>query len=468
MLPEIHIETHMSHVVLSGDRVYKRLKAVQYPFADYSSLPLRKAACEAELEHNQPWAPGVYLRVAPVAGHPPRVDGPGPPVDYAIVMVRLPDEARLCEQIDGIDAAELAQIGRVLQKRHDAQPRRPASALPDEVERRMWENLAELIDLGDLPISATRLRTALAGSLDRAAGALDTRSKQGKLLHGDLRTEHVYRIDDQVVVLDGVAFNESLAVGDPIEDIAFLAMELSAVHGRWDLEAALWQGWAGDSPVDPLLIELYTGHRSLIRAKIAKLQGRPKRLLRHLLHALARLEAPAKRPMLVGIGGLPGVGKSTLAKQLAEHSGFTVLRTDALRKRQTEAPSYTLQARDAVYDALFAEARQLLAQGKRVVVDASFGREAWRQSLIELGRELGLPTKLLIAEADPAIVAERLANRVNDPSDADLAIYHKARGAWEAPSQDTARLLHTINTEGEPSAALRSAIQILSRPREVS
>ncbi len=53
------IETHVSWVVLAGDYAYKIKKPVRYPFLDYSTSALRRAACAAEVELNRRWAPAL-------------------------------------------------------------------------------------------------------------------------------------------------------------------------------------------------------------------------------------------------------------------------------------------------------------------------------------------------------------------------------------------------------------------------
>src|SRR5947208_9390295 len=61
------IDTHAASVFLAGERAYKVKRAVRFPFLDYSTLAKRKAACEAELAVNRPFAPQIYLRAVPIA-----------------------------------------------------------------------------------------------------------------------------------------------------------------------------------------------------------------------------------------------------------------------------------------------------------------------------------------------------------------------------------------------------------------
>ena len=58
------VDTHAAVVFLAGGRALKLKRAVQFPFLDYSTLAKRKAACEAEIEVNRPYAPALYRGVA--------------------------------------------------------------------------------------------------------------------------------------------------------------------------------------------------------------------------------------------------------------------------------------------------------------------------------------------------------------------------------------------------------------------
>src|SRR6058998_3750153 len=103
--PLIHrIDTHAASVFLAGDRALKIKRAVRFPFLDYSTLGKRKAACEAELAVNLPFAPQIYRRVVPItrqADGSLALGGTGEPVEWAVEMRRLDEDAtldRLAEQ----------------------------------------------------------------------------------------------------------------------------------------------------------------------------------------------------------------------------------------------------------------------------------------------------------------------------------------------------------------------------------
>ena len=64
--PVTVVQTHISVVLLVGDRVFKLKKPVRFPYLDFTTLARREAACRAELTLNRRLAPDVYLGLAPV------------------------------------------------------------------------------------------------------------------------------------------------------------------------------------------------------------------------------------------------------------------------------------------------------------------------------------------------------------------------------------------------------------------
>ncbi len=92
-----HVQTHISHVFLAGDFVYKLKKAVTFPFLDFGSVELRERFCREELRLNRRLAAPVYLDVLPVteAHGALALGGEGAPVDWVVRMRRLPADRDL-------------------------------------------------------------------------------------------------------------------------------------------------------------------------------------------------------------------------------------------------------------------------------------------------------------------------------------------------------------------------------------
>src|SRR5512136_2281374 len=91
------VQTHISFVFIAGNLVYKVKKAVDFGFLDFTTLAKRKFFCEEELRLNRRLAPETYLEVIAIgedAGGNLHLGG-GRPVEYAVVMKKLPLERML-------------------------------------------------------------------------------------------------------------------------------------------------------------------------------------------------------------------------------------------------------------------------------------------------------------------------------------------------------------------------------------
>jgi predicted kinase len=332
--------------------------------------------------------------------------------------------------------------------------------------------------------------------------------------HGDLHLSHVHLFPDRpppddLVIIDCVEFAERFRFADPIADIAFLVMDL-AYHGRRDLAAACADAYlaaasslesrlqpAGDSPPGATgspakagtptsapeegrrLLPFYVAYRAVVRAKVkgmgaqeaevAEVQRNWMRMeaQAHWLFALGTLEEPAKRPALVLVGGLPGTGKSTLARGLAAAANFTVVRSDEVRKELAGVPRheraagfYTPEWTERVYSECLKRAGDILRDGGRAIVDASFATDQHRRTFLTTARQLGVPAVLLVCRAPEELVRERLRLRRGDVSDAGWEVFEGMRDRWDDLSAETKRRALEIDTT-EATRAVRAAVEVL-------
>ena len=135
--------------------------------------------------------------------------------------------------------------------------------------------------------------------------------------------------------------------------------------------------------------------------------------------------------MIVIICGLPGTGKTTLAKNLAPLINALVLSTDKIRKELIITPTYTEQERKLVYNVLILMAKYLHSIGANCVLDATFNSESSRKEVKEklnLSRDQIRVVECVCPEND---VISRLKDRKNDYSDADFSIYMKMKQMYE-------------------------------------
>jgi aminoglycoside phosphotransferase family enzyme/predicted kinase len=490
------VQTHISVVLLAGDRVFKLKKPVDLGFVDYSTPERRRAFCEAEVALNRRLAPDVYVGVVPVTEHAGRLTLGGDPrdaVDWAVEMRRLRDADRLSELVarDEVRAGLLASIGQRVGRFHLAARRGPDVARWagfDAVAKRCRDNVADLRRWPGLLVSPAVL-DRIAGLTERALTRLGT-SIDGRLElacegHGDLRLEHVYVEDGRLRIIDCVEFSEELRCGDPLSDVAFLVMEL-LLAGRRDLADELVRGWV-EVTLDEGAAELlpfYVAYRAMVRAKVnaftaaatevpdaqrarARTRGQA-----HALLALGELESPRERPGLVLVAGLPGTGKSALARTLAGKAGLEWLRTDAIRKELGAAAGVTSAVGGAWGEGLYTPAwtertyaRTLelataaWAEGGRVLVDACFASEARRAMFLDAARRLGVRAVVLHLEVPAELARARLAQRTGDPSDADAATHDRMALSWE-PFRPGAAVTR-IDASGVPSCTEAQALQAL-------
>lgn len=86
------IETHVSRVILLGNRAYKQKRHVKFPYADLTTTGERRKNCEAEIAINRRTAPSLYKKLIAVCVDQRgrfHLDGPGEIIDWLIEMDRF-------------------------------------------------------------------------------------------------------------------------------------------------------------------------------------------------------------------------------------------------------------------------------------------------------------------------------------------------------------------------------------------
>jgi len=464
-------QTHISVVFLAGDRAFKVKKPVTFPFLDYGTPELRRHYCEEEVRLNRRWAPDVYLGVVPVTERGGRLSfgGEGEVVEHAVEMLRLPDEVSLRELVRAgrIDRALIEEAGRRIAGFHARAERFPADF--DAVARNVRENL----EVGR-PAFRGRLSARIESELERLRPLLERRPACDA--HGDLRLEHVYHFPGRAppgdwIAIDGIEFNERFRRVDPVADMAFLHMDLIA-HERRDLAGAFADAYFRASGDDEgrALLDFYTSYRAAVRGKVQGLRSlgeevpadereRARRRARAFwLLALSELEPPERKPCLALVAGLPGTGKTTLARALAAEAGFEVVRSDVVRKERVVAGGlYTPERTRDTYAECLRRAEEILAGGGRALVDASFRSGEQRLGFVRAARDWAVPLVILHCTAPPEAARERLAARQGDASDADWAVYLEMARTWE----DLGPAAREIDASGTPASAVSQALSAL-------
>lgn len=134
---------------------------------------------------------------------------------------------------------------------------------------------------------------------------------------------------------------------------------------------------------------------------------------------------------IVVVCGLPGVGKTTVAKAIAEAVDGAVLRTDVIRQELVENPVYTAAEKERVYDELFERAREHLTDGRTVVLDGTYRKRIYRDRARSVAAALDTGFELVNVQCDESVVERRIAEREDDASEADFAVYEQYRDSFE-------------------------------------
>ena len=313
------IDTRMSQVLLAGPWAIKLRRA--WPAFDQPQA--RRTLLESELRCNRRVSPSVYLGVFPIAGADAAalasergapagspVPGwpmprPGPaggrraarlmgddpiratppePVDWALVMRRLPRAAMLDQAISRgtVSCADIDRLADRLATVYGASSVlrvAPARVLA-RIDREQACNRRQLLCLANRlsrPSEAARARLAML--LDRCdaawrshRGTVAARAVSGAWVeaHGDLRPEHVC-LTDPVELIDRLEFDPMLRRLDAWEELCLLALLCAMAGAAWigeRLSKRLAPRLAGQLP-SARLRSFYCAHHALVRARLA-------------------------------------------------------------------------------------------------------------------------------------------------------------------------------------------------------
>lgn len=487
-------ETHISWVLLAGERAYKLKKPLVLPFVDYRTPARRRAMCDEEVRLNRRLAPEIYLGVRAVvrtSSGPELRDKADPhAIDYAVEMRRYDEQRTAAAMLarGELRRDQVTALAGVLAAFHEHcppahGPRLGAGAIELEVAR----NLKELLEVAELHAERRRIHSLsrfMAAFVGARSEAFDQRARAGRIreCHGDLRAEHVV-LEGRLSIVDCVEFDPALRTLDVADDLAFLVMDLTALGGeRFATQLVADYRDAGGDCGDDALLAYFGAHRALVRAKVllvragqydetSAARGQAAARARELLSLAEQFAWRARLPLAIVVCGVPASGKSHLATALAETARLPRLSSDLLRKRlagvrPTAAASrerYRAELNRATYAELGKRAAAEVAAQGGAVIDATFrhreDREAFARSFDDAA-----PLVFVECVAPAGVLARRAALRDHDPSrvsDATLEVVLRERTSWQPLEEVPADRHVTLRTDRELEPLMRDLVALL-------
>jgi uncharacterized protein len=483
------VETAISWVLLGRELAHKIKKPVRLPSLDFTSLAERQRLCAEELRINRRFAPELYLDVVEIHAGPQGAsfDAPGPVIEVAVRMRRFADGALWSERIAAgtLVATDIDVLARRLAAIHEEAPvasgdaQFGSAAAHAVVARRSIAGIEAWLHGRAEPVEEwPALRKWLDNERARLTPHWPLRLERRKVreCHGDLHLGNVLQLAGTPTAFDAVEFDPALRWIDPLDDVAFLTMDL-LVHGRRDLAFRLLDGYleaSGDHDGLPAL-RFFLVSRALVRAQVGALcesrgiasPGRCSAL--DYLRTAAALARGASARLAI-THGLPGSGKSFVSARLVEAASAIRVRSDVERKRLfglgALEPSLE-RARDGIYGPaatrrtyarLRGIAQTALAAGWPTIVDAAFLRRDERVQFAALAAEAVVPFAIVDCRAPLSLLRSRVAARRaagSDASEADLEVLDRLAGADEpVDAGERAGAIAFDSDAPEPAGAL--------------
>jgi aminoglycoside phosphotransferase family enzyme/predicted kinase len=453
-------ETHISHVFLTGDYVYKIKKPVNLDFLDFTTLKKRYHYCHQEVILNKRLSHDVYLGVVPITFKDGKYHliGPGNPVEYAVKMRQLPEDRSMVHLLKRkkINRGLVNELAVILSKFYSQGPSVEhihSSGAWETILANCEENFqqttmfaGEILDERIFQI----VRSATLSFLHRKKELFDNRIKSKKIrdCHGDLRTGHIYFTDKGIQIIDCIEFNERFRFQDITSDLAFLAMDLD-YEGFPQIANYLLDDYAKHTE-DPdvfVLIDFYKCYRAFVRCKVNCIRFQEDGLgkkdkaklfkeTNKYLDFAYRYAVQFTRPTLWVVCGMPGSGKSTISRDLSRVFRIKAFQSDVIRKElyglkpddlsdmSFEAGIYSKGASGLTYGRLLLLGQEEIEQGRSVILDATYSKQHDRIEAIRMAKDNDVNIVFVECVLKENVIKERLLEREAGYPVSDARYHH--------------------------------------------
>ncbi|MBI5584006.1 MAG: aminoglycoside phosphotransferase, partial [Deltaproteobacteria bacterium] len=214
-----HLQTHISHVFLTGSLVYKVKKPVHYDFLDFSTLAKRAYFCREEVKLNRRLTQDLYLGVARITEQKDRLklDGRGRVVEYAVVMREMPQERMMNRllatgQVGGKEIKDLVEVLVPFYRQAGTGAAVNEDGRLAMVRRNNEENFLALRPFVNKIFSTGDFRTVIQYArrfMDRNRRLFERRVAEGRIrdCHGDLHSGNICLEAGGIQIYDCIEFN---------------------------------------------------------------------------------------------------------------------------------------------------------------------------------------------------------------------------------------------------------------------
>ncbi len=474
-------QTHISHVFLTDNFVYKIKKPVDFGFLDYSTLEKRKFYCEEEVRLNKRLSPDIYNGVVAITNK--GIAKEGEAIEYAVKMKRLPEKNIMKELLKEykVSYKSIKEMASLLVKFHKEAEKNQeikSYATAEAMKKNTDENFQQTKDMDIFDKKKYDFIKKSTNDFYNKKEIFQNRIKENKIAecHGDLHSGNIF-ITDEVKIFDCIEFNKSFRYSDVANDVAFLAMDLEK-QKQVPLSKYLINKYVDISEDYTLytVLDFYKCYRAFVRAKVSAFmlsdaQGKEKEILENdcreyldIAYNYAKIFSHQKPAVFISCG-YSATGKSRWLKIASDIINSPVIRTDVLRKEifnlkanekkddEYRKKYYSEDARQKVYDAMFQESERILSMGGKVSLDASFIKKENRKKIKQLAEKYDADFIIINTTASEETIKKRLVGRQNEKgnvSDADFEnAYQFQKKSFQEPSEGEGKVIKIDTEEGE-------------------
>jgi aminoglycoside phosphotransferase family enzyme len=293
-------ETHISWIILTGLYAYKIKKELKFgKVLDFSTLQLRKTACQREVMLNRILCNDMYKGVVKIVRFYDNNDhnstnknakiqitdlrNKGKAMEYAVKMKEIPQRFRMDNLVaaNKVSLKTIKKLAHTLVKFHYVTPTNrtikhfgQARFMRAKVLEN-FETLRKLYDIGHYHNSndISKLEGKLISFIENNKQLFHQRILENKIrdIHGDLYMKNIFIVQQnkKFYLYDRIEFNDSLRYADVAEDVAHICMDLD-YQKRSHLKRHFLSSYIEESRDNRLNLLIYflMCYKACMRAKV--------------------------------------------------------------------------------------------------------------------------------------------------------------------------------------------------------